>query len=201
MANEKSWDRLDSVIRWADMNINYFARHIGLSRAENIYQIKAGRNGISHNLARRIVERFPQISMGWLLSGEGEMFVARGECGTIPFYESVEQMCHREFAPSAMLHVPLLTTCDYAFRSNDAAMAGEVAQGAVVFVVQTDIDRIIYGGLYVVECPNFILLRRVRAAEQDKIVLEASDVSFDDVVLPKEEVKGMYRVVAVLKMY
>ena len=35
---------------------------------------KAGKNGISQNLARRIVEKFPELSVGWLLTGEGDMF-------------------------------------------------------------------------------------------------------------------------------
>lgn len=202
MANEKScWDRLDSVIRWANMNINYFARYIGLSRAEIIYQIKAGRNGISHNLARRIVERFPEVSMGWLLTGEGDMFVGKGMCGTIPFYESVELMCSREFAPTSMLHVPLLTVCDYAYRNSDVAMVPDVAQGAVVFVAETDSDKIIYGGLYVVECANFVLLRRVRIAQSDDLVLAAADSSFGDVVVAWNDVRRMYRVVSVMRMY
>ncbi|MBQ1957927.1 MAG: hypothetical protein II353_03615, partial [Alistipes sp.] len=75
MANgNRSWERLESVIRWSNMTINAFGRHIGLVRSENLYQIKAGKNGISQNLARRIVDKFPEVSLGWLLSGEGEMF-------------------------------------------------------------------------------------------------------------------------------
>lgn len=46
-----NWQRIDSVIRWANMTINYFALYIGLPRGENLYQIKKGNNGISRNLA------------------------------------------------------------------------------------------------------------------------------------------------------
>lgn len=35
-----NWQRIDSVIRWANMTINYFALYIGLPRGENLYQIK-----------------------------------------------------------------------------------------------------------------------------------------------------------------
>ena len=37
-----NWQRIDSVIRWANMTINYFALYIGLPRGENLYQIKKG---------------------------------------------------------------------------------------------------------------------------------------------------------------
>ena len=47
MANgNRSWERLESVIRWSNMTINAFGRHMGLVRSENLYQIKAGKNGI-----------------------------------------------------------------------------------------------------------------------------------------------------------
>lgn len=38
-----NWQRIDSVIRWANMTINYFALYIGLPRGENLYQIKKGK--------------------------------------------------------------------------------------------------------------------------------------------------------------
>ena len=55
------------------MTANRFARHIGLSRAESIYQIKRGYYGISRNMADRVTTYFPAVSKGWLLSGEGSM--------------------------------------------------------------------------------------------------------------------------------
>ena len=42
-----NWQRIDSVIRWANMTINYFALYIGLPRGENLYQIKKGNNGMN----------------------------------------------------------------------------------------------------------------------------------------------------------
>ena len=57
-----NWQRIDSVIRWANMTINYFALYIGLPRGENLYQIKKGNNSISRNLADKIVTKFPEVS-------------------------------------------------------------------------------------------------------------------------------------------
>ncbi len=53
------------------MSTNYFARHIGLARGENLYQIKRGNNGISLDVADRIVSKFPQVDKLWLLTGGG----------------------------------------------------------------------------------------------------------------------------------
>ena len=76
-----NWQRIDSVIRWANMTINCFALYIGLPRGENLYQIKKGNNGISRNLAYKIVTKFPEVSLAWLLTGEGQMFVDEKLCG------------------------------------------------------------------------------------------------------------------------
>ena len=72
--NNANWERLEAVIHWAKMSTNYFARYIGLPRGENLYQIRKGNNGISKDVARRVTEKFPEISDVWLLTGSGEMF-------------------------------------------------------------------------------------------------------------------------------
>ncbi len=71
-----AWQRVEAVIKWANMSTNHFARHIGLARGENLYQIKRGNNGVSLDVAGRIVNKFPQIDKLWLLTGEGQMFKA-----------------------------------------------------------------------------------------------------------------------------
>lgn len=73
--NNGEWTRLHSVIMQSGMSINAFAKHIGLPRGENIYRIKRGLNGISRDVADKVVHRFPQISKGWLLTGEGSMYL------------------------------------------------------------------------------------------------------------------------------
>ena len=85
MANNQNWTRLERVIQWANMSVNSFGKQIGLTRSESLYQIKAGRFGISHNLAKRITDRFPEISLGWLLSGEGQMLCEQNLTLTIPY--------------------------------------------------------------------------------------------------------------------
>ena len=67
--NLEDWQHLQQIIDDSGLTINAFARHIGLSRGENLYQIKRGHNGISRDLALRIHTHFPQYGIGWLLTG------------------------------------------------------------------------------------------------------------------------------------
>lgn len=64
------------VIRWSGMSTNAFARHIGLPRGENLYQIKRGNNGLSIHVADMICEKFPEIDELWLLTGKNDMFLS-----------------------------------------------------------------------------------------------------------------------------
>ena len=84
-----NWQRIDSVIRWANMTINYFALYIGLPRGENLYQIKKGNNGISRNLADKIVTKFPEVSLAWLLT-RGRCLWTRNYAGCK--YRSIRRM-------------------------------------------------------------------------------------------------------------
>ena len=87
---QNNWQRIEAVIKWANMSTNYFARHIGLARGENLYQIKRGNNGISLDVADRIVTKFPQVDKLWLLTGEGQMFAeGRVRGAQIPYYDLI----------------------------------------------------------------------------------------------------------------
>lgn len=74
LPTNESWARVYAVIRWTGLSVNQFAKQIGLSRAETLYRIKRGLNGVSRSMAARIVAHYPAVSEGWLLCGEGRMF-------------------------------------------------------------------------------------------------------------------------------
>ena len=106
---QNNWQRIEAVIKWANMSTNYFARYIGLARGENLYQIKRGNNGISLDVADRIVSKFPQVDKLWLLTGEGQMFSDEKLRGVqIPFYnvdveQAVAHVAHLEAESSLMV--------------------------------------------------------------------------------------------------
>lgn len=113
------WERLAAVIRMAGMSTNYFARYIGLPVAENLYRIKRGQNGISRDVADRIVEKFPAISKGWLLTGEGNMFYDEDlQSSQIPYYDSniEEALSGVATTPRCYLYLPPFKTCELAIK-------------------------------------------------------------------------------------
>lgn len=197
---QNNWQRVEAVIRWANMSTNYFARHIGLARGENLYQIKRGNNGISFDLAERIVSKFPQVDKLWLLTGEGQMFGDAKLCGAqIPYYDvDVEQgIAHIDRLDSqSCLIVPPAGDCDLAMCYSGRAMGAAVPPGTVVLLKSVDRDAIIPGGEYVIVCRKFVTLRVVRTADEDgKVRLVAGDrENYDDILLNISDIVSVYRV-------
>ena len=120
-----------SVILWANMTTNAFALHIGLPRAENLYQIKRGNYGISPRMASRIVEKFPEINRLWLLTGDGEMLNENMlRSVAVPYFD--EDVCRavavvEELRPVSEIVVPAVVKCDLAMRHEAECRDGRVA--------------------------------------------------------------------------
>lgn len=200
--NEKqnNWQRVEAVIKWANMSTNYFARHIGLPRGENLYQIKRGNNGISLDVAQRIVSKFPQIDKLWLLTGDGQMFIGGELSGAqIPYYSVDVELGIRHlerYESNSTLIIPQIGSCDLAMRYTGRAMGDVVPPGAVVFLKMVDRDAIIPGGEYVIVSRKIVTLRIVRVAEEPgKLRLVASDrENYDDIILNVNDIMSVYKV-------
>ena len=200
----ENWKRISAVTKWAGMTTNYFAHHIGLPCGENLYQIKRGNNGISKDVAERIVLKFPDISKAWLLTGEGSMFASHSTAvSQIPFYNSdAETTLSGELCgePQVMMFVPQVGECDLAMVYNGRAMGKTTPAGTIIFLKKCDVSAIIPGDEYIVVGTKFTALRKVRKAKNSPVItLVAGDrKAFDDMEITTEEVKHLYHVVGKL---
>ena len=194
------WKRLEEVIRWANKTPNAFARHIGLARGENLYQIKRGNNGISLKLAERIVQCFPEIDRLWLLTGEGEMLRAtESRAVAIPFYEVdlVEGLPRlAELKPTCSLFVPPVGECDLAICYRDEAMAPAIPAGTILLLKKIDKEALIEGATYAIVTKNFVTLRNVHAgACPEELLLRCSvEVSGGEQRVALGEIEAIYAV-------
>ncbi len=200
----EEWDRLESIIEWANLNTNAFAKEIGLKRAENLYQIKRGSHGISRKLADRIVERYPEIDRVWILEGGNEMFSRAEMRGVrVPLYDvSVEQNIanYTSLKEQIYITIPPNVTADLAMPYRGRAM-GDVTPVNTILLLKKELsDMIVAGSEYVIVTKKFTLLRRVRNNSSEisqTIRLQAGDSThYDDVVVPLVEVVAAYRVTA-----
>lgn len=69
-------ERLKSVIEFVGISSNAFSQEVGYKRSEAIYKVLRGEYPINHKLALNVVTRYPNISLKWLLNGDGEMLTS-----------------------------------------------------------------------------------------------------------------------------
>lgn len=67
--------RIKKLLEYLKISANKLSKTIGLQTPQVFYDIKAGKCGISKDLARRIQEKYLNIDAGWLLTGAGEMII------------------------------------------------------------------------------------------------------------------------------
>ncbi len=191
------------------MSTNYFARHIGLLRGENLYQIKRGNNGISRNLADMIVKSFPEINLLWLLTGEGQMFTEPDVVGDgIPFYNlDVENQIRNieELDPLSVMVMPVHVDGDIAMVYSGRAMGDIIPPNTIVMLKKILPETIIPGGEYVILTKNVVTLRIVcydhnvsdGASYGDTLKLVSADsAKFNDIYINRKDVEMVYKVTA-----
>ncbi len=197
------WQRLESVIEWANMTTNYFARHIGLARGENLYQIKRGNNGISQKTAAMITAKFPEVNLMWLLTGQGEMLSGeeyRG--GAKPLYnlgveESIRQV--DKCSCDEQLILPSAIDFDFAMPYLGKAMGAITPQNTVLLLKKITTEMIIPGDECVIVAKKIVLLRivnfPVEQSDKDKLrLVAAAGEPYGDVVVKCSEVEAVYKV-------
>ncbi len=68
-------ERITELLKWLDISARELSKQLNLRSPQIFYDIKAGKCGISKELAAKIQEKYLNINKSWLLTGEGEMFV------------------------------------------------------------------------------------------------------------------------------
>ena len=66
-------EKINELLKYLNITPSEFAKKIGLSYPQNVYDIQKGRIDISKAMAGKITSVFPEISREWLLTGIGSM--------------------------------------------------------------------------------------------------------------------------------
>ncbi len=197
------WQRLESVIKWANMTTNYFARHIGIPKAETLYRIKRGQNGISEDVAKRVTAAFPQINIVWLKMGYGEMFGnPEDNSSAKPLYNlGVEESIRNidSIEPSDYIVLPPMIDYDLAMLYLGRAMGLSTPTNTVVLLKKILPEMIIPGDECVIVTKKIVLLRIATLDqgqnEQDRLRLIAADRdNFGDVIVDLKEIEAVYKI-------
>ncbi|MCC8089625.1 MAG: S24 family peptidase [Rikenellaceae bacterium] len=202
-----AWQRIKIVIKESGMTVNAFAYHIGLKRSENLYQIKRGNHGVSRELANLINQHYPQFSIGWLLTGEGdngvsedpnELKVRNEVFKNITVFERVPRESDTT-SPTVIqkLYLPLsiVRNSEFALNNIDEAMNPKIPLGAMI-LVHEHAGSIVYGKMYVIQTVGYTIIRTIRKTNRQGYVrlTNSQPKHYDDIIIEKEEITKLYSI-------
>ncbi len=202
--SDANWMRLEEVIRATGHNANSFARHIGLARGENLYQIKRGNNRISLDVAQRIHAKFPQYSVGWLMCGEGEpsrLVPDESRIVRIPLYRrytTVDFPMEQEPDDYLILSVWAANEAEVAVVYSDDIVNPYLRGAYLLLKKQKEDEPILFGNIYLVNLGVMQLIRIVKKYALNPEVVSLATIqpsTLADIDVGLSAISGMWRVV------
>ena len=146
-------DRLRIVLQYSgERTYNALALRLGLKRSENLYRIRKGYNGISMDLALRIRNICPLLSLSWLLGGEGDPEIpdqtsaeaASAEVLYLPLYPDLLSL-DRDFRPGEDRRIPfpswLCREAEAAVSCSSDALSPRLLPGDCILLARTPAAR------------------------------------------------------------
>lgn len=166
-----NWERLCKVIEHSGLSVNAFARAVGLSCGETLYQIRRGNNGISPNVAKRIHEKYPCFSLAWLMFGCGEpMPEISGSAVRIPVYRTLpEHLFRGEPDDRLVLSAASSNGAEFAVPYADDLLNPFLRDS--LLLLREHKGEILYGNIYLIETEHFRLFRILQPAPDSSVRL------------------------------
>lgn len=69
-------ERIELLLHFKNTSPSQFAEEIGVQRS-SVSHILSGRNKPSLDFIKKVVDRYPEVSYGWLIEGNGELVKAQ----------------------------------------------------------------------------------------------------------------------------
>ena len=166
-----NWERLCKVIEHSGLSVYAFARAIGLSCGETLYQIRRGNNGISPNVAKRIHQKYPGFSLAWLMFGCGEsLSEISGSAARISVYRTLpERLFRGEPDDCLILSAASSHGAEFAVPYADDLLNPFLRNSLLLLRQQK--GAILYGNIYLVETGHFRLFRILQPAPDRSVCL------------------------------
>ena len=193
------------------MSQKAFCEKIG---ASNTF-INSMRRSVGHEKLFRIKSEFPDLSINWLLYGEGEMLNSQlpaVEAGgkQIPFFDvefegGYDVMVNDQTrAAASFINVPYETRATHACRITGRSMQPDIYSGDVILLQYIeDFSWLPLGDIYAIVTTNDMrtVKRLARSENDENYLLVPSNAEYQAQELPKRLIRNVFRVVGTIRMF
>ena len=210
-------ERLLQIVEYYKLSVREFERLIGVS--EGVINKTIARNtGLKAETIQKIVEKFPQISLNWVLLGEGEMLksddkpVAKQTDNPnegIPLIP-VEAMAGALTCDNTILEyecdryvIPMFKGADFLIPVKGSSMYPKYSSGDIVACQRVDMSNLFFqwNKVYVIDTNQGALIKRIKPGHDENHVLIVSDnEKYDPFELPYSAIHAVALVIGVIRL-
>lgn len=193
------------------MSQKAFCEKIG---ASNTF-INSMRRSVGHEKLFRIKSEFPDLSINWLLYGEGEMLNSQSQAvevggKQIPFFDvefegGYDVMVNDQTrAAASFINVPYETRATHACRITGRSMQPDIYSGDVILLQYIDdFSWLPLGDIYAIVTTNDMrtVKRLARSENDENYLLVPSNAEYQAQELPKRLIRNVFRVVGTIRLF
>lgn len=205
-------ERTIEFIKYKKISVKEFETRCGLSNG----YVSSMRKGFGAEKLGNVLSVFPELNRDWLLYNEGEMIASSppdvevSENGT-PVYD-IDATCGDLSRPIVFadehiigrVNLPNLSQNAIIIRANGDSMEPHIHDGDWIAVREVaNLNVIYYGQVYLVITNEYRLLKYIRRDEDEKnyIILRSDNKEYDDIRLPKAEIRHLFIVENILSLH
>ena len=210
-------ERLLQIVEYYKLSVREFERLIGVS--EGVINKTIARNtGLKAETIQKIVEKFQQISLNWILLGEGEMLksddkpVAKQTDNPnegIPLIP-VEAMAGALTCDNTILEyecdryvIPMFKGADFLIPVKGSSMYPKYSSGDIVACQRVDMNNLFFqwNKVYVIDTNQGALIKRIKPGHDENHILIVSDnEKYDPFELPYSAIHAVALVIGVIRL-
>ena len=222
---ETKKERLEHFIAAMGYSVREFERAIGVSNGT----VRHITDALSANLKEKISANFPQLSMNWLLTGEGEMLRSSKAAPSQP--DVNERPVLKEVTQGGLPLIPIdavagfngwdecgvsemdcthydvpdfaAAHADFLIRVSGSSMYPKYSSGDILACRKIDeITFLQWGKVYVIDSRQGAMVKRLFPIEGDSAMLlcKSDNPNYPPFELPKEEIRSLSIVVGAIRL-
>ncbi len=222
---ETKKERLEHFIAAMGYSVREFERAIGVSNGT----VRHITDALSANLKEKISANFPQLSMNWLLTGEGEMLRSLKAAPSQP--DVNERPVLKEVTKGGLPLIPIdavagfngwdesgvseldcthydvpdfeMAHADFLIRVSGSSMYPKYSSGDILACRKIDeITFLQWGKVYVIDSRQGAMVKRLFPMESnaDLILCKSDNPNYPPFELPKEEIRSLSIVVGAIRL-
>ena len=211
-------ERINKLVEYSQMSIPQFAKLVGFKTPQAVRElIKGNTKSLSDAAIFKLSSAFPDLSMDWLLTGEGPMMLERNAPAPVinytegvPYYNEDFMLGFEEIGapdsenPDFLIRMPGYERATLWCNASGHSMEPEINNGDIIALQRVeDFSFLPFGDVYgFITANGMRTIKRLGRSERDGFYrLIPTNKEYDEQEIPINIITHVYRVMGTMKAF